>query len=227
MEMEIVVPENLPVMTLPNLAFFPQALLPLHIFEPRYRQMLSEVLGTNRLFAVAGLDQLQSEDPDAFEPAHRIATMGIVRACQKSNNGTSNLLIQGLCRVEILEILTETPYRRVRIRALTSQPGGAPEEIERLRSELAGLIALHRKFLSAVPKEMTDFLSSVKDPETLVDLAAFSLCQDSALKQRLLETLDVQRRLQLFTAHLRRQVEELRLHQKLQGRLPDERIAEN
>ncbi len=227
MEMEIMVPEEVPVMTLPNLAFFPQALLPLHIFEPRYRQMLREVLVSNRLFAVAGLDELQLGNPDAFEPAHRIATMGIVRACQKSENGTSNLLIQGLCRVEILEVLTETPYRRVRIRALTSQPGGAPEENERLRTELAKLIALRRKLGSALPKEMADFLRSVKDPETLVDLAAFSLCEDSAMKQQLLETLDVQRRLQMFTAHLRREVAELRLHQQLQGRLPDERIADN
>src|SRR2546422_8633740 len=48
----ITLPEELPVMTLPNVAFFPQALMPLHIFEPRYRQMLRDVLATNRLFAI-------------------------------------------------------------------------------------------------------------------------------------------------------------------------------
>jgi Lon protease-like protein len=55
MEVEIQVPDEVPVMTLPNLAFFPQALLPLHIFEPRYRQMLRDVLASNRIFAVACL----------------------------------------------------------------------------------------------------------------------------------------------------------------------------
>ena len=56
MEVEIQVPDEVPVMTLPNLAFFPQALLPLHIFEPRYRRMLRDVLASNRIFAVACLD---------------------------------------------------------------------------------------------------------------------------------------------------------------------------
>ena len=58
MEMEIVLPSEVPVMTLPETVFFPQALMPLHIFEPRYREMLRNVLATNRLFAVAGLDPL-------------------------------------------------------------------------------------------------------------------------------------------------------------------------
>lgn len=227
MEMEIVVPEEVPVMTLPNLVFFPQALLPLHIFEPRYRQMLREVLASNRLFAVAGIDPDQAEDPEAFEPPHRVATVGIVRACQKNENGTSNLLIQGLCRVEFLEIVSEQPFRRVRIRTLSSQPGGDADEHDRLRTELARLIALKRKLGSPLPKEMADFLRTVKDPETFVDLAAFSFCDDSGLKQRLLESLDVRQRLQLFATHLRREVAEIRLRHKLQGGLTDDRIAEN
>ena len=56
MDMEIKLPDEVPLMTLPNTAFFPQALMPLHIFEPRYRHMLRDVLGSNRLFAVAGLN---------------------------------------------------------------------------------------------------------------------------------------------------------------------------
>ncbi len=227
MEMEIVLPDEVPVMTLPNLAFFPQALLPLHIFEPRYRTMLREVLATNRLFAVAGLDHRRADDPTAFEPPHRIATIGIIRACQKNDNGTANLLLQGLCRVEFLEILAEEPFRRVRIRALASAAGGEPEDMERLRIELARLISLKRKFGAPMPEEMADFLRTVKDPEAFVDLAAFSFCEDHGLKQKLLETLDVRRRLELFNAQMRLEIAALRLRHKLQGNLPDDRIADN
>jgi ATP-dependent Lon protease len=60
-----------------------------------------------------------------------------------------------------------------------------------------------------------------------IDLAAFSLCDDSALKQRLLETLNVRRRLELFAQQLRRDIDGIRLRRKLQGNLPDERIADN
>jgi len=225
--MEITLPDEVPVMTLPNVAFFPQALMPLHIFEPRYRQMLKDVLATNRLFAVTGLDANLLDQPGQFEPPHRIASVGIVRACQKNANGTSNLLLQGLCRVELLSIVADEPYRRIKVRALPSEPVADPAENVRLRTELARLIALKQKFGAPMPPEMAEFLRTVEDPEVFIDLAAFSLCDDSALKQKLLETLNVRRRLELFARQLRRDIEALRLRRKLQGNLPDERISDN
>src|SRR5580658_3201860 len=115
-ELEINLPDEVPVMTLPKIAFFPQALLPLHIFEPRYRRMLREVLASNRLLAVAGINPELADAQGQFEPPHRVAGIGLIRACQKNGDGTSNILLQGLCRVEILDILADEPYRRIRIR---------------------------------------------------------------------------------------------------------------
>lgn len=225
--MEITLPDDVPVMTLAHTAFFPQALLPLHIFEPRYRQMLRDVLATNRLFAVAGLDLEQANDPTRFEPPHRIASVGIIRACQKNDDGTSNLLLQGLCRVEIVRILRDEPYRSIQVRALTSEAGATAGENRALRQELARLLSLKMKLAATGSREMTAFLKTVEDPEAFVDIAAFSLCEDLALKQKLLETLDVHRRLELFGAQLRRDIDALKLRRKLQGRLPDDRISEN
>lgn len=227
METEITVPGEVPVMTLPNLAFFPQALLPLHIFEPRYRQMLRDVLASNRLFAVAGLDQDLLQDPQKFEPPYRIASVGIVRACQKNDNGTSNLLLQGLCRVEILHIVSEEPYRRIQIRTLASIDANPADDNRQLRSDLLRLLTIRRKQGAGGSAEMTDFLRSVEDPETFVDLAAFGLCDDARVKQRLLATLDVHRRLSLFKAYLESEVAATRLRAKLQGGLPDDHISHN
>jgi ATP-dependent Lon protease len=227
MEMEITLPDEVPVMTLPNTTFFPQALLPLHIFEPRYRQMLRDVLSSNRLFAVAGLDLTRINEPGQFEPAFRVASVGIIRACQKNDNGTSNLLLQGLCRVEILGIVGDEPYRRIRIRALTSHEGASAGENETLRRELSRLLNIKQKLAATGSNEMTAFLKTVEDPEAFVDIAAFSLCEDPTLKQKLLETLDVHRRLELFGAQLRTEIEALKLRRKLQGHLPDEKISEN
>ncbi len=222
--MEIVLPDEVAVMTLPELAFFPQALLPLHIFEPRYRQMLKDVLASHRLFAVAGIDPRAGT---AFEPPHRVATVGIVRACQKNENGTSNLLIQGLARVEILGITREEPYRTIRVKALASAPGADEDENLRLRSSLARLIALKQRLGGTIPADFARFLRTVEDPETFVDLAAFSLCENPLFKQKLLETLDVHERLRLFSAHLRAEIDALKLRRKLQGNLPDDAISDN
>ncbi len=226
MEMEITVPDEVPVMTLPGAVFFPQALMPLHIFEPRYRQMLRDVLASNRLFAVAGLDP-QATEPSRFEPPHVVASVGIVRACQKNENGTSNLLLQGLCRVKIERIIQDEPYRRIQIRALVSEAGASADENQSLRRELSRLLNLKLKLTAAGSAEMAAFLKTVEDPEAFVDIAAFSLCEDAVLKQRLLETLDVHRRLRLFSEKLRAEIEALKLRRKLQGRLPDDRISGN
>jgi len=223
-DLEIILPEEIPVMTLPHVAFFPQALLPLHIFEPRYREMLAEVLATNRLMAVVGLDDRPGRSPEA---PFRVAGVGIVRACQANDDGTSNLLLQGLCRAAVEGIVTEEPFRRIRIRALSSDPGADAAANARSRNELARLLRLKQK-LSDVPEgKMSAFLRTIEDPETFVDIAAFSLCESAALKQKLLETLDVHRRLELFSGQLRSEIEALRLRQKLQGGISNDKIGEN
>jgi Lon protease-like protein len=225
METEIALPDIVPAMTLPEMAFFPQALLPLHIYEVRYRQMLQDVLVSDRLFAVAGLD-LQHAGR-RFEPPFRIASVGMVRACQKNGDGTSNLLIQGLARVEIVEIVTDEPYRRVRIRTLASEAGAAAAENHRMRDQLARLLLLKTKLDASTSRELTQFLNTVDDPETFVDIAAFNLCEDNTLKQRLLSTLNVHRRFELFARQLRGDIDEIKLRRKLQGGLPNDRIAHN
>lgn len=226
-EMEITVPDEVPVMTLPNTAFFPQALMPLHIFEPRYQLMLRDALASNRLFAIAGIDAQKASNPDSFEPPHRIGTVGIIRACQKNENGTANLLLQGLCRVEIVAILSDEPYRRIHVRPLSSTAGGSREDNETLRRELVRLLKIKHKLAAAGTAEMTSFLKTVDDPEAFVDIAAFSLCESSNLKQKLLETLNVHRRLALFSHQVRREIDRLKLRRKLQGGLPDDRVADN
>ena len=227
MEMEITLPEEVPVMTLQGTALFPQALMPLHIFEPRYRQMLRDVLASNRLFAVAGLDFSRAREGDAFEPPCRVATVGIVRACQKNDNGTSNLLLQGLCRVEVLSIAREEPYRRIRVRALASVPGATASENEKLRAELARLIAVKLRLAPGGAKEMSDFLRTVDDPDIFADIAAFSVCENTRIKQRLLETLDVHFRLEQLRHCVAADIDRLKLWRKVQGRLPDDRISHN
>lgn len=225
MDVEITIPEEVAVMTLPGLTFFPQALLPLHIFEPRYRKMLRDSLDTHRLFAVAGLDVKRIGS--AFEPSYRIATVGVVRACQGRDDGTSNLLLQGLTRVEFTEIVGEEPYRRMKIRALATEPGGTEEDNERLRARLSRMLSTRLRLGGNGSAEMTKFLRGIDDPDTFADLAAFNLCGDARLKQRLLETLSVRERLALLNDWAKRDVDSIRLRKKLQGPLADEDVSNN
>src|SRR5690606_39821690 len=113
------------------------------------------------------------------------------------------------------------------VRALSSEAGADDDANDRLRVRLERLISLKRRLGGPVPTEFTRFLKTVDDPETFVDLAAFTLCDDVLMKQRLLETLDVHQRLLLYGKHLRVEIDRLRLRRTLQGKLPDDSIQNN
>src|SRR6516225_11207172 len=110
-------PREVPIMTLPNATLFPQALLPLYIFEPRYRQMLADALHSNRMFSVAM--QKPGRTREAPSP---VAGLGLIRVSVGHRDGTSHLVLQGLARVELGEAVRYKPYRIQRIRPLETPP---------------------------------------------------------------------------------------------------------
>src|SRR6187551_3884353 len=121
MSTSITLPEQLPVMPLPGAMLFPHALLPLYIFEPRYRKMLEHALGEHRMFCVA---LIKPSCPDWHAPEdffHR-ATAGLIRACVGRSDGTSNLILQGLQRVRFARFLQAKPFPLAEIESLESEP---------------------------------------------------------------------------------------------------------
>lgn len=224
-ETEIILPAVVPAITLPNMAFFPQALIPLHIFEPRYRAMLHDVLKNDRLVVVAGLNA--SPTGHGFEPPHRIAGLGIVRACKKRDDGTSDLLVQGVMRVEILGIVAEKPYRRVRVRVRPSKAGSSDADNAHLRAETQHLLIERQRLDSPAPEGMTSLLQTIDDPDIFTDIAAFHFCRDALVKQQLLATLNIHERMRFLAQYLRREIDATELRHLLQRGLPDDKIAHN
>src|ERR1044071_3407721 len=106
-------PREIPVMTLPNATLFPQALLPLYIFEKRYRQMLADSLSTTRMFSIA-----MQKPARTRETPSSIASLGLIRVSVGHEDGTSHLILQGMPRVELEETICYKPYRIQRIRPL-------------------------------------------------------------------------------------------------------------
>src|SRR5262249_50251417 len=113
-------PEQVPVMPLPNALLFPHALLPLHIFESRYQRMLIEALNKHRMFCVALIKESQADwqSPDDF---FHIASVGLIRACVERGDGTSNLILQGIRRVRLSGFQVITPFPTAQIEPLESK----------------------------------------------------------------------------------------------------------
>src|SRR3974390_2777352 len=110
-------PREVPIMTLPNATLFPQALLPLYIFEPRYRQMLADALNSNRMFSVA-----MQRPGNTRETPLPVAGLGLIRVSVGHRDGTSHLILQGLARVELQDAVRYKPYRVQRIKPLRTPP---------------------------------------------------------------------------------------------------------
>src|SRR6185503_8574901 len=111
------IPDEVAVMTLPNATLFPQALLPLYIFEPRYRRMLVDALQSHRMFIVS-----MQKPGRVRETPSTIAGLGLVRVSVENPDGTSHLILQGVTRVELAETTQYRPYRVQRIRPLRAPP---------------------------------------------------------------------------------------------------------
>lgn len=223
---QIEIPRKIPFMTLGSAVLFPQAMMPLYIFEPRYRKMLAEVLSGERVFAVAAIDD-SDESAIAMETPCSIAGVGIVRACKRNGDGSANLIIQGLARVEFEEIITEEPFRTARIHQVMSERGGSDATFNSIQASLVGLIQTQIRLGAEIPPEVIQFLKNISEPENVLDLAIYTLCSSSRLKQELLETRGVVPRYEKFQRFLRAEIESLKLDQKLKGELDDDGIGKN
>lgn len=222
----IEIPPEVPVMTLSNTVLFPQAMMPLFVFEPRYKEMLHDVLSLHRIFAVAALDE-RSEDTSLLEMPYLTAGIGLIRACKQNADGSSNVVLQGFARVGFESILTEDPYRKASIRPIVSEPGGSQDQIARMQGQLLGLIQTQQRLGAGIPKEVLHVLSTIKDPENLLDLAIYTLCSSVILKQELLETRGILPRYKKFAGFLKSEIQQLKLEVYLKGTLDDRDINNN
>ncbi len=205
----MMIPQQAAIMTLPNATLFPQSLLPLYIFEPRYRQMLADALHSTRMFTVA------MQRPGASrETPLPVAGLGYIRVSVGHRDGTSHLILQGLARVELGETIRYKPYRIQRIRPLSTPPCDnvrVDALLAKVRELLHERIELGLPFpFPSIPaekpgksegsaavssKEILKYLDSVADPEHAADLVSCAVLPGPAERQSILETVDVEARL--------------------------------
>ena len=193
-------PEAVPVMPLPGALLFPHALLPLYIFEMRYRAMLEHALANHRMFCVALIDPARG-DWDSSEDFHHVATVGLIRACVGRGDGTSNLILQGLQRVRFTGFERERPFPIARIEPLQSAPASRNES-EALSTKLLELYATFKRKGRQFPEKVDEYLSELGDPEMLADLMAATFVSDPTRRQKLLEELSIAQRLRLVIRYL-------------------------
>lgn len=109
------IPERIPVFSLPNVVFFPKTYLPLHVFEPRYRQMVADAATGGQCIGMALLKEGWEELYDGNPPIFSVGCVGRLASVQTLPDGRSNILLQGLERYEVHEEFYEKSYREARV----------------------------------------------------------------------------------------------------------------
>jgi len=186
-----------PIFPLPNVVFFPHTLLPLHIFEPRYRQMLADCLAGDRRLAVVLLRPGWEAEYYGRPAVYSVAGTGEIVASERLPDGRSNILLKGLGRIMIEgEVPSPKPYRIARASWLDEvYPSGGEDELE---SQVDHLRRLCGDLLGALPEPVPAFLEILTQrdsPSVFVDRVSSLVVPEPEERQRLLELSDVQQRI--------------------------------
>lgn len=189
----------IPVFPLPRVVFFPGSVLPLHLFEPRYRAMMEDAVRSGlRVMAVPLLRPGWERDYEGRPPIHAIAGVGRILELHRRPDGRFDVLLAGLGRAQLEELPEDhRPYRRARATLLPDRISH-PQAVERLVPEV---LATATTLVTLVRQRHPEFelgLDPLLPPGVLADRLADRLVADFPRRQLLLEQLDVKVRLALL-----------------------------
>ncbi len=177
----------LPLFPLPNVVLFPNVFLPLHVFEPRYRQMVADALATDRMIGMVLLKPGWEHDYEGRPPVYPIGCSGVITHVERLPDGRYNLVLRGLERFRVLEEDEARSYRRALVEPVADGDVAGDDHavIRRQRSRLEALLEPVEN-RPKIPRDMTD--------RDLINALAQYLDLEPLEKQALLEAPSLRRR---------------------------------
>jgi Lon protease-like protein len=211
--------QELAIFPLPNVVLFPGTVLPLHIFEPRYRQMVADVLEGNRQIGMAllqpGWEGSQDERPEVFNTGG----MGLITQYKHLEEGRYNILLSGSHRYRIMKFIRETPYRVAWVRLLDEVIPSSQE----MKESSTELVRMFRELTeaNAQPGLELDVIEKLDFP-TLINSLCSSLNLSVYDQQQLLEMNSLKVRATTLLGILRRQISRQRVVSQFRHLQPED-----
>jgi Lon protease-like protein len=186
---------SVPLFPLPGVVLFPRAILPLHIFEERYKTMTADVLAGDKQLAMALLKPGWEKEYYQKPAIEAVVCVGTVLTHEKLADGKYNFLLQGTTRARIVREHPDTgqPYRIAELEPIAESP---IMEIDLSNERQRMTCMFDEEVLSAtsVGRQFRQMLSSPLSTADIADLIAFNILEDIPLKQSLLAESDVRKR---------------------------------
>lgn len=218
------IPEELNLLPLRETVLFPSAVLPLNVAREASVKLVDDtVTAGGRIIATSTMKDASVEKPER-EDIYDIGTAVVIRMMLKMPDGV-RLMVQGLRRFRILEVLQTDPYFRVRIEPILEDNDISPEDEKRIEALRRAVGDVFKRVVTTsphVPDELGGIPEAVSDPGVLADMIAAHAPIATEEKQEILETLPVAERLQKLLGILNREAELLDLSSKIQGEVREE-----
>jgi Lon protease-like protein len=183
-----------PIFPLPELTFFPHTVLPLHVFEARYRAMVTDALARERRLAIVHLKPGFEADYAGKPAVHAVAGAGQIVNAERLTTGRFNIVVRGDMRIRIIrELPADTIYRLVLAERLddVDAAGDVKPVIERIHATCRRLLETVGRPVDLLDGAFGENLA----PGAIADRIASAVLPSAARRQELLETLEVDDRL--------------------------------
>ena len=213
-------PEALPILPLRDTVTFPETLAPLAVVQERSIELIDDVLGTNRMLAMVACRDPEKEEPGP-EDVYDVGVVGAVSRMVKIPDGSLRILVQGMQRVRLGTFLAERPYMVARITELPDVIEEGPE-LEALSRNVQRTFSEIVEQIPYLPEELQMAVANIDDPATLSHLIAGALRIGTEEKQKLLEEVDVAKRLRHLSRILARELEVVQLGTQIQSQVESE-----
>jgi Lon protease-like protein len=197
-------PERLPIFPLPNVLLFPNMVVPLHIFEDRYKRMVSDCLRGDRLL---GLFLLQPgwDAEGATATPYDVGGMGRITRAARYPNGSMDILLSGLARVHVQRYVQQKPYLIAEIELWPDEPDDS-EGVEALTRRMVGLF---ERFVIAKAGQGHELLKNLKLLASPIDFLHFVVTNmplDLHQKQEILNLRPIDERITMMITFLNREL---------------------
>ncbi len=213
------IPDQLPVLPLKNTVLFPYLLSPLLVNTRRSKRLVDEVLRTPQRLMLCAAVRREVEGSPGAEDLYRVGTVLRVVKMLKFPDGSYRLLVQGVCRAVVEEFLDEARFLRGSIRRLEDAGDADSVEVTALLRNVSQHFGLLVAQSSRLSDELQVLAANLGDASKLADLIAFNLDLDVASKQKVLDELDVGKRLRLVLEELTRTREAMQIETEIREKV--------
>lgn len=209
--------EELALIPLRNIVVFPQMIVPLFIGRSPSQKALEDTMAKERMIVFASQKNEETEEPSPKDIC-KIATLAEIVQMLALPDGTTKILVEGICRVKVEKFVQETPYFRVEI-SRVAEPEEISVEEEALVRTIIKQFEEYVKLNRRIPSETLMSIVNVDNPGRLADLIASYLSLKVDEKQAILEAATVEKRLEKLSEILEKEIEVLGVEKKLQGKV--------